>query len=85
MRLFFDLDQRRIGLRNSMAKRSGLEPMEKAADTMRSHWQGILHWHVNHVSNGIVEAPNSLVQAVKRKARGYRNHRTFILMASLIA
>ncbi len=28
---------------------------------------------------------NSLVQAAKQKARGYRNHRTFILMAYLIA
>lgn len=69
----------------TMAHRSGLEPMRKAAATIRRHWQGILHWHVSRVSNGVMEALNSLVQAAKRKARGYRNHRTFILMAYLIA
>ncbi len=26
----------------TMAHRSGLEPMQKAADTIRAHWQGIL-------------------------------------------
>lgn len=69
----------------TMAQRSELEPMQKAADNIRAHWQGILHWFVSRVSNGIMEALNSLVQAAKRKARGYRNHRTFILMAYLIA
>jgi transposase len=69
----------------TMVHRSGLEPMKRAADTIRRHWQGILHWMVSKVSNGVMEALASLVQAAKRKARGYRNHSTFILMAYLIA
>lgn len=69
----------------TMAYRSRLEPMIKAAATVRRHWQGILHWHVSKVSNGVMEALASLVQAAKRKARGYRNHDTFVLMAYLIA
>lgn len=69
----------------TMVHRSGLEPMAKAAATVQRHWQGILHWMVSRVSNGVMEALASLVQAAKRKARGYRNHETFILMAYLIA
>lgn len=67
------------------AMRSGLTPMIKAATTIRRHWNGILHWFVSRVSNGVMEALASLIQAAKRKARGYRNHRTLILMAYLIA
>lgn len=69
----------------SVATRSGIEPMVKAAETIRRKWHGILHWFVTRISNGIMEALNSLVQAAKRKARGYSNHHTFVLMAYLIA
>jgi transposase len=69
----------------TMAYRSSLAPMIRAANTIRRHWQGILHWHVSKVTNGVMEALASLVQAAKRKARGYRNHETFVLMAYLIA
>lgn len=65
--------------------KSDLAPMIKAAGTIRRHWAGILHWHVSRVSNGVMEGLASLIQAAKRKARGYRNHATFICMAYLIA
>ena len=55
----------------TMAQRSGLEPMKKSAETIRAHRQGILHWFVSRVSNGIMEALISLVQAAKQKARGH--------------
>ena len=69
----------------SMTLASQLAPMAKAAQTIRTHWQGILRWHRTGLNNGIMEGLNSLIQAAKRKARGYRNHRTFRLMAYLIA
>ena len=69
----------------SMALASRLAPMVKAAQTIRTHWKGILRWHRTGLNNGIMEGLNSLIQAAKRKARGYRNHRTFRLMAYLIA
>jgi hypothetical protein len=37
------------------------------------------------LTNGVMEGLNSLLQAAKRKARGYRLHKTFITMAYLIA
>jgi len=36
------------------------------------HWEGVLRWHWTKINNGVLEAINSLVQASKRRARGYR-------------
>ena len=69
----------------SMALASKLKPMAKAARAIRDHWKGILRWHRTKLNNGIMEGLNSLIQAAKRKARGYRTNRNFRLMAYLIA
>ncbi len=69
----------------AMALDSGLAPMRKAAETIRCHWKGLLRWFCSRLNNGIMEGLNSLIQAAKRKARGYRNHATFRLVAYLIA
>ena len=52
----------------------------KFAKTVKSHWQGILHFVETRISNGILEGINSKVQLAKRRARGYRNIRNFINM-----
>jgi transposase len=67
------------------AYRSKIEPMMKAADMVRRHWFGILRWFVSGINNGVMEALAGLIQAAKRKARGYRNHETLITIAYLIA
>jgi hypothetical protein len=36
---------------------------------------GVLRWFTSKVSNGLLEAISSLVQATKRRARGYRTTR----------
>ena len=54
------------------ATHSRLQPMIDAARTVKRHWDGILRWHDSHIANGILEGINSLVQAAKAKARGYR-------------
>jgi transposase len=56
---------------HSWAIKSGLEPMIKAAKTIKSHWEGIIRWKVSQINNGILEGLNSVLQAAKRKARGY--------------
>jgi transposase len=38
----------------------------------------------SRVSNGLLEGLNSLIQAAKRRARGYRSNRNFITMIYLI-
>ncbi|SHF00093.1 Transposase [Desulfacinum infernum DSM 9756] len=67
------------------ATHSRLEPIIKAAYTIKNHWQGILRWFRSRVTNGILEAINGLIQAAKRKARGYRNSQNLITMVYLIA
>lgn len=54
------------------AIRSRLQPIVKAAKTIKSHWEGILRWKVSQINNGILEGLNSILQAAKRKARGYK-------------
>jgi transposase len=65
--------------------RSRLPPMREAAATVKRHWSGILRWFESRVSNGILEGINSLVQAAKARARGYRTARNLITMIYLIA
>ena len=49
----------------------GLEPMKKAAQTVQDHLSGIHNWIKSKINNGILEGLNSIIQAAKRKARGY--------------
>jgi transposase len=67
------------------ATHSRLPPMIDAAKTIKRHWDGILRWHDTHIANGILEGINSLVQAAKAKARGYRTSRNLKAMIYLIA
>lgn len=67
------------------ATHSRLQPMIDVARTVRRHQDGILRWCQSRLSNGLLEGVNSLVQAAKAKARGYRSTRNLIAMAYLIA
>jgi transposase len=67
------------------AKRSRLQEMARVAQTIREHWDGVLRWFTSRVSNGVLEGINSLIQAAKAKARGYRNVENLITMSYLIA
>lgn len=62
------------------AVRSRLEPMINVAKSIKKHQEGILRWFQTRMTNGLLEGINSLVQAAKRKARGYRTMNTFISM-----
>ena len=67
------------------ATHSRLEPMIKVARTIKTHWDGLLNWFESHLSTGLLEGINSLLQAAKARARGYRSDRNFIAMAYMIA
>jgi transposase len=67
------------------AKRSRLEPMKAVARTVEKHRDGILAFFDSRITNGLIEGINSLVQAAKAKARGYRNSHTLRRMTYLIA
>ena len=70
---------------DSWAMRSRIEPIKAVAKTIRRHRDGILAWFDSRIANGLIEGINSLVQAAKAKARGYRNRETLKAMTYLIA
>lgn len=66
------------------ATHSRLKPMVEFARMLRRHEEGILRWAQSRISNGVLEGLNSLIQAAKAKARGYRSIRNLIAMAYLL-
>lgn len=66
------------------ATHSRLEPIKEAAHTIKLHWNGILQWFKSQINNGILEGINSLVQAAKARARGYRTKKNLIAIIYLI-
>jgi len=58
--------------------------MKEAAYTIKRHWDGVLNWFKSGINNGILEGFNSLIQAAKARARGYRTNEYLITMIYLI-
>ena len=67
------------------ATHSRLGPIIDAAHTIKNHWHGVLRWFESGISNGVLEGINSLIQAAKAKARGFRSTRNLIAVVYLIA
>ncbi len=82
-----DPDQAQEYLRRwiTEAKDSGLGPIIEFTETIENHWDGVIRWHHTRVSNGLMEGLNSLIQAAKRRARGYRTSRNYKTMIYLVA
>ena len=66
------------------ATHSRIEPIKDAAYTIKRHWDGVIQWQKSRINNGLLEGLNSLIQAAKAKARGYRNIRNFKIIAFLV-
>jgi transposase len=69
----------------SWMKRCRLEPMKETAKTLLNHKQKILNFFKNRFTNAICEGVNSIIQAAKRKARGYHTFRTFAAIIYLVS
>lgn len=67
------------------AARPKLPPMMSLAKTIKQHEEGILRWFHSKMTNGLLEGINGLVQAAKRRARGYRNVENLIAMVYMTA
>ena len=67
------------------ATHSRIQPIIDAAKTIKAHYEGVFRWFESGINNGILEGINSLAQAAKAKARGYRSNRNFIAIIYLIA
>lgn len=77
------LDRKQINVVSAMLEqwctnvmRSNVEPMKEIALMIRTHFDGILAWTQTRQTNGLLEALNGLLQAAKRRVRGYANLET---------
>ncbi|MDD3573248.1 MAG: transposase, partial [Eubacteriales bacterium] len=77
--------QRRMDELISWMRRSRWEPMKRAALTLKRHQDQILGYFSNRLTNALEEGINSLIQAVKRKVRGYPTFRGFACIIYLVA
>ncbi len=62
-----------------------LNPVTKALNTLDRHKQRVLRRWRSYYTNARLEGLNSLFQAARARARGYRNTNNFITMIYLIA
>jgi transposase len=66
------------------ATHSKLPAMIHVAKTIKRHWDGIVSWYDSGINNAVLEGINSLVQAAKAKARGYRTFKNFANIVYLL-
>jgi transposase len=62
-----------------------LKPMEKLADMLLGHLEGILNYCRTKLPLGVVEAVNGNIKALLRRGRGYRNLNYLLLKAQRLA
>ena len=67
------------------ATHSRLKPVIEVAKTIKRHWEGIVNFIKTKINNGILEGINSVIQAARNRARGYRSVKYFIAMIYMIA
>lgn len=67
------------------AIRSRIPAMVDAARTIKRHWAGVLRWFESRITNGLLEGLNSLIQAAKAKARGFKTFENLRTIIYLIA
>ena len=71
--------------RNEIGDSDILGPVRKALVTLEKHTERILQRWTSTYTNARMEGLNSLFQAARSRARGYRNTATFITMIYMIA
>ena len=69
----------------SWMRRCRLQPMKQAAQSLLRHKEQIIAYFQERITNAICEGINSMIQAAKRKARGYRTYEGYTAMIYLIA
>src|ERR1700756_4088375 len=62
-----------------------LKPMEKLAQMLLDHLEGILNYCRTKVPMGVVEAVNGNIKALLRRGRGYRDMNYLLLKAQRLA
>jgi transposase len=62
-----------------------LKPMEKLANMLVKHLNGILNYCTNKIPLGVAEAINGNIKAILRRGRGYRDIHYLLLKAQRLA
>ncbi|MDQ7022113.1 MAG: transposase [Candidatus Gracilibacteria bacterium] len=55
----------------------------KLVKTVKAHWSGLMNYIDLKINSGLVEGLNSIIQTIKRRARGFRNFENFKTMIYL--
>ena len=63
---------------------SRLDEMKVLCKTIRNHWNVILNYFEYRLTNAILEGVNSIIQNIKRRARGFSNFDYFKTMIYLV-
>jgi len=61
------------------ARASGIRMLQKFADTLEEHQEGILNYYTYPISTGPLEGTNNKIKTMKRQAYGFRDHEFFKL------
>ena len=69
----------------SWMRRCRLKPMKDSALTLRNHSKEILNYFHTRLTNAIFEGINAMIQAAKRKARGFHTFEGYAAMIYLVA
>ena len=80
-----DEAQTRLNKLCSWMRRCRLQPMKDAALTLRHHGTEILNVFNTRLTNAICEGINSMIQAAKRKARGFQTFEGYAAMIYFVA
>lgn len=70
---------------SDMAYESQIQPFIKFANTLKSHWSGIVNYIQTQITNAVLESINAKIQLAKKRARGFRNIKNLINMTYFIA
>ena len=60
------------------ATHSRIEPLRDFAWLLKRHWEGIIAWTENRISNGALEGMNNKIKSLSHRAFGFRKAQTFI-------
>ena len=77
--------QERLDKLCSWMRRCRLKPMKDAVLTLRNHSKEILNYFHTRLTNAICEGINAMIQAAKRKARGFHTFEGYAAMIYLVA
>ncbi len=67
----------------SVAIQSNIPEMIKVGETIKEYKHEILNYFTSRMTNGVVEGINTIIQLIKRRARGFANLDHFMTMVFL--